>query len=86
LCETLQIDKPAPDDMLGTMAAVPLPDGESEALQDRLFFEHHIEVPVVAWPQAPKRVLRVSAAVYNVFDEYERLATALRACGVTSDE
>jgi isopenicillin-N epimerase len=85
LCTTLQIDKPAPDEMLGAMAAVPLPDGTlSEApslygdpLQDKLLFDHNIEVPIVPWPAPPKRVLRVSAAVYNVLGDYERLADVL---------
>jgi isopenicillin-N epimerase len=85
LCETLQIDPPAPDSMLGSMAAVPLPDGtQSEApslygdpLQDRLLFEHGIEVPIVPWPGPPHRILRVSAQMYNVFEDYEKLAKAL---------
>ncbi len=87
LCKTLQIDPPAPDAMLGAMAALPLPDGtQSDApalygdpLQDKLLFDHHIEVPIVPWPAPPKRVLRVSAAVYNVREDYERLAEALTA-------
>lgn len=74
LCETLQIAPPAPDEMIGCMAAVPLPDVDGEALQNRLFFEHHIEVPVMPWP---KPLLRVSAAVYNVRAEYEQLCDAL---------
>jgi isopenicillin-N epimerase len=85
LCEVLRIDKPAPDEMLGCMAAVPLPDGtESEApalygdpQQDKLLFDHRIEVPIVPWPAPPARVLRVSAAVYNTRSDYERLADAL---------
>ena len=88
LCETLGIDKPAPDDMLGAMAAVPLPDGSlteapslyGDPLQDRLLYDFGIEVPIVPWPHPPNRVLRVSAAIYNVFDEYEKLAGALREC------
>ena len=87
LCDTLAIEKPAPDDMLGAMAAVPLPDGTSttapalygDPLQDRLLFEHNIEVPVVPWPQPPKRLLRISAQLYNELPEYERLAAALKA-------
>ena len=86
LCATLGITQPAPDSMLGAMAAVPLPDGTlSEApalygdpLQDKLLFEHGIEVPIVPWPAPPKRVLRVSAAVYNRLEEYEKLAHALQ--------
>lgn len=86
LCTTLEIDHPAPDGMLGAMAAVPLPDGAlttapalyGDPLQDRLLFERNIEVPFVPWPQPPKRLLRISAQLYNTFDEYERLAAALR--------
>jgi isopenicillin-N epimerase len=86
LCETLQIDKPAPDEMLGCMAAIPLPDGSAtdapalygDPIQDRLLFEHNIEVPFVPWPHPPKRLLRLSAQLYNTNGDYERLASALR--------
>jgi isopenicillin-N epimerase len=86
LCNTLGIDKPAPDAMLGAMAAVPLPDGTEAAvpplsldpLQDRLLFEHGIEVPIVPWPQPPKRLVRISAQLYNEFADYEKLAAALK--------
>lgn len=85
LCNALRIDKPAPEAMLGAMAAVPLPDGTQSAapplygdpLQDTLLFEHHIEVPVVPWPHPPKRVLRISAQLYNEPGDYEALAAAL---------
>jgi isopenicillin-N epimerase len=67
------------------MAAVPLPDSSEapapplflDALQDSLFFEHRIEVPVVPWPHPPKRLLRVSAQLYNTIEDYQRLAEAL---------
>lgn len=85
LCETLRIDKPAPDDMLGAMASVPLPDATEtvspsagDPLQDRLYAEHKIEAPVMPWPHHPKRLLRISAQLYNELSEYEKLASALR--------
>lgn len=85
LCSALEIESPAPDAMLGSMAAVPLPDGDQlvapslygDPLQDRLLFEHAIEVPFVPWPQPPKRLLRVSAQLYNERSDYERLASLL---------
>ena len=85
LCSSLGIDHPAPDDMLGAMAAVPLPDGTQTAapplygdpVQDALLFEHGIEVPFVPWPHPPRRVLRVSAQLYNTAQDYEKLAAAL---------
>jgi isopenicillin-N epimerase len=87
LCARLSIPPPAPDDMLGSMAAVPLPDGTAttapalygDALQDALFAQYAIEVPIVPWPHPPKRVLRVSAQLYNEVGEYERLAEAVAA-------
>jgi len=84
ICNRLGIDKPAPDDMLGSMAAFPLPDGAAytptlygDPLQDALLFEHAIEVPIHPWPRQPKRVLRVSAQLYNSIDDYTKLADAL---------
>lgn len=88
LCDALGIGKPAPDSMLGSLAAVPLPDGTSsggvvpalygDPLQDRLLFAHHIEVPVIAWPAPPRRLLRVSAQIYNTRSQYEHLGEALK--------
>jgi len=84
LCDRLGIDPPAPDDMLGSMAAVPLTEGKpyiptlyGDPLQDALFYEHNIEVPIHPWPYQPKRVLRVSAQLYNEISDYEKLANAL---------
>lgn len=87
LCAALEIEPPAPDAMLGSMAAVPLPDGDAkiapslygDALQDALFARHSIEVPIVPWPHPPRRILRVSAQIYNERSEYERLASAVTA-------
>jgi isopenicillin-N epimerase len=71
-------------DMLGSMAAFPLPEGKpyvptlyGDPLQDALFYEHNIEVPVHPWPYQPKRVLRVSAQLYNEIGDYAKLADAL---------
>ncbi len=84
LARALGIEPPAPDEMLGSMASVPLPDGlttsavpDADPLQRALLDEFRIEVPVVAWPHAPKRLLRISAQLYNEESEYERLAEAL---------
>ncbi|HEX2834542.1 MAG TPA: aminotransferase class V-fold PLP-dependent enzyme [Thermoanaerobaculia bacterium] len=74
LCHALHIERPAPDEMLGAMAALPLGAGDAEALQNALLFDHGIEVPLMPWPS---RLLRISAQLYNEFSDYEELAKAL---------
>jgi len=87
LLEALALDgPPCPDQMIGSLAALPLPDGGSaptslfsiDELQQRLWREHAIEVPVIAWPAAPRRLLRISAQLYNELSQYARLGDALR--------
>jgi len=87
LCEALEIEPPVPDSMLGSMAAVPIPDGKASSapslygdpIQDALLERFGIEVPVVPWPAPPNRVLRVSAQLYNAIGEYRHLAERLLA-------
>lgn len=88
LCELLEIPAPAPDAMLASMVAVPLPeDTEPRAphpwvpsqLQHRLGNKHRIEVPISGWPSWPQRTLRVSVAAYTTPAEVEVLLDALRA-------
>jgi isopenicillin-N epimerase len=86
LCEALGVPAPCPDAMLGALASVPLPDGVRglpprpplflEPLQEMLG-NHGFEVPVIAWPEWPRRLLRISAQAYNTLAEYERLAGVL---------
>ena len=49
-----------------------------DPLQGRLFDHWGIEVPIMRWPAAPKRLLRISAQLYNNPEQYARLAQALR--------
>ncbi len=87
LAEALDVPVPAPDSMIGALAALPLEDGPAggmsalyvDPLQERLWAEHRIEVPISPWPAPPRRVLRISAQLYNDAADYERLAAALVA-------
>ena len=87
LCEALAIDPPAPEELIGTLVTVPIRDAREpqvrdalrlDPLQERLLAGHAIEVPVIHWPRWPRRLLRVSAQLYNSLPQYERLAAALR--------
>jgi isopenicillin-N epimerase len=88
LCQTLEIAPPCPEGCLGAMASVPLPDAREherslpplymDPLQDQLLARHAIEVPVIPWPGFPKRLLRISAQLYNSSAQCQWLADALR--------
>jgi len=82
----LGIDAPAPGNMIGSMASLPLPDappgtpgGDNDPLHNMLFDRHQIEVPVMPWPHPPKRLIRLSAQLYNREDEYAELGRVLRS-------
>jgi isopenicillin-N epimerase len=86
LASALGVEPPCPDEMIGSLAALPLPDGSPEPpgsalytdpLQELLLREHRIEVPVVPWPTPPKRLVRISAQLYNNLEQYQRLGAAL---------
>jgi isopenicillin-N epimerase len=88
LCAALGIDPPAPDAMIGSMAALPIADAApgttlsgwaEDPLADTLRHDWRIEVPVMSWPEPPHRVVRVSAQLYNTAADYDRLAEALIA-------
>jgi isopenicillin-N epimerase len=84
LCEALGIEKPCPDELIGSLASVPIRDARSiepsmsplylDPLQDQLMARDRIEVPIIPWPAPPKRLLRVSAQLYNSLPQYTRLA------------
>lgn len=86
LCEALGVAEPAPAAMVGSLAAIPLPDATVapepplylDPLQIELYERERIEVPVSFWPAWPRRNLRISAAAYNEATDYELLARALK--------
>jgi isopenicillin-N epimerase len=83
---------PAPDDMIGSMATIPLPwEAEPGTVDDvdlygdplsRALRASGIQAMVTPWPQRPdgrpwRRLLRTSAAAYNDRSQFERLASVL---------
>lgn len=88
LCETLGVSSPCPEEMIGSMAVVPLPSElslyeskeqtrEWPVLQDLLLERFNIEVPVIFWKAPFQLMVRVSAQLYNTPEQYNYLATAL---------
>lgn len=92
LCSALGTPPPVPDNMLGSMAAVMLPDHEPDrmkrlrarptkyhdALQDALLARHRVQVPILPSLDGTRRWVRISAQVYNSQEQYEYLAGALK--------
>ncbi len=93
LCEALGEPVPAPDEMIGTMAAVPLPwasPGErppSTTYADPVhaaLVSSSIQVAIGTWPidtsvRAWRRLVRFSVAPYVDLDDLQRLAAELTA-------
>ena len=83
LIDTLGIEAPAPDDMIGAIASVPVPPpddpgtGIFDPLMAALEQRHRIQVSVFTWPAPPERLLRISAHLYNDESQYRRLAEAV---------
>ena len=91
LCRTLAAGPPAPDEMVGSMASLPLPAADGDAYRGIDLYgdpvhDHldalALQVMVAPWPQRPaggswRRLVRISAAAYNDAADYRRLADAL---------
>lgn len=90
VASALAVQPPAPDEMIGSMVALPAGPLErglrrDNALDDPLALELQaagIQVPIGAWPPGPadaawQRLIRISAAPYVAIDDVERLASVL---------
>jgi isopenicillin-N epimerase len=86
LCERVGVPPACPDEMVGTLASVPLREGSYSFTTTALAFdpvetllreEYHIEVPVMSCPDGPASIIRIAAQAYNSMEQYEYLADAL---------
>jgi len=87
ICRALGIAPPCPDDLIGSLASIPISDATDPApqrsplyldpLQEKLLRDYSIEVPIIPWPAPPKRIVRISAQLYNRAPQYTRLGRAL---------
>ena len=78
LVAVTKLDPIVPDSpaWYGSMAHVPLPPGDRAKLQDALWEQHGIEVPIVDWNG--RRYIRVSCHLYNSPEQIDRLVAAAR--------
>lgn len=85
LCDRLGTEPVCPENMLGSMATVRLPErfqerplkGRFEEEQVMLYTKFGIEVPFLRIGTPTGRYVRVSAQLYNTPEEYDYLAEAL---------
>jgi len=84
VCEALEVEPPAPEEMVGSLFAIPLADRNDEnpggllsPLNQKLV-DVGFETLVMVWPEWPKQVIRISAHLYNELDEYQALAEMLK--------
>ncbi|HKA62099.1 MAG TPA: aminotransferase class V-fold PLP-dependent enzyme [Methylomirabilota bacterium] len=85
ICAAVGIPPACPDEMIGSIASMILPDSPTtdprwrarDPIQGRLFEGWGFEVPIMRWPAPPKRLIRISAQLYNDASQYTRLAEAL---------
>ena len=85
MCRRWGVEPISPPDgsLLGSMATMRLPaslqsmsEPDGLALQQRMYAEYRIEVPIVRW--CGEWFLRVSCQAYNKPEEYERLSEVVR--------
>jgi isopenicillin-N epimerase len=78
LTESLQVNLPCPDEMIGSMASIPLGNISFtlEEIYHKLLTEFKIEVPIMPW--SSPQLLRISAQIYNSIEQYEYLAEVLQ--------
>jgi isopenicillin-N epimerase len=84
ISETARIPLSAPEEMVGSMASVVLPDatgpdpgGDLSPMMGDLF-DSGFSTIVMNWPGWPSQLLRISAHLYNTSDDYSALAERLR--------
>jgi len=87
ISDALSIEPAAPKNMLASLCSFPLPDGNNpgpfpfdyiDPVQDLLFVDYKIEIPVMFFPSPPKRLIRTSVQIYNSIEQYQKLAEALK--------
>jgi isopenicillin-N epimerase len=81
LREALGVQPPCPEEMIGSMAVVPMPtileNRDFMSIHDELFDKFGIQVQVMPWQEQPQLLVRISAQIYNTLEQYEYLAKVL---------
>jgi len=81
ICQSLGVTPPCPQEMIGSMAVIPMPDKLAKHdfmfLHEQLLDQFAIQVPFIPWTEKPHLLMRISAQIYNNRQQYEYLAKVL---------
>jgi isopenicillin-N epimerase len=90
----LGVPLPAPNQLLASMATLPLPEPlqklpltnqRFDPIHTRLLDKHGIEVPIVHWGEPRRRWVRISAQAYNTTEHYRALADTLARLDLSAE-
>jgi isopenicillin-N epimerase len=77
--ESLQLTPAYPNHAcFGSMATLPISDGDSIDLVAKAFNEAQLDVLVYQWPGAPRRNIRLSCHLYNDIRQYEYMVSVMK--------
>ena len=87
-CDSYNAPMPSPDSMIGSLVSIPIQSScAPKPIENHLYLDHwqyelikrsSIEVPILAWPAFPKRLIRFSCQAYNSLSQYELLGEAIK--------
>lgn len=87
-CDSYNAPMPSPDSMIGSLVSIPIHSScAPKPIENFLYLDHwqyelikrsSIEVPILAWPAFPKRLVRFSCQAYNFLSQYELLGEAIK--------
>ena len=89
LASALGVDLPCPDEMIGSLATLPVPESahfpfesirsalDEDPLATALYDRYRIQVPILGSRAHRGRLLRISCHLYNEMSDYQKLAKAL---------
>ena len=86
-CQELGLKPSCPDNMNAAMSTIELPFlGENhppdykscDTIQDKIYEEYNLELPLWYWSQPPRRTTRISVQLYNSLEQYKYAAGILK--------
>lgn len=84
LSEMLGQPIPIGEEMKINMCSIPIPKlgralqpGEFDPIQEKLYSEYKIEIPIINWGRTNQRFIRYSCFLYNSLEQYEYLGGVL---------